>query len=40
MSNQVGKTPQKGAPAKPGATAKPADPVKSIGEAIKGLLGQ
>jgi len=40
MSNQVGKTPQKGAPAKPGSAAKPADPVKSIGEAIKGLLGQ
>lgn len=38
LSNQASKKPQEGATPKP--ADKPADPVKSIGDALKGLLGQ
>lgn len=42
LSNQVAKPPQDGAPAGAGQAApkKQVDPVKSIGDALKGLLGQ
>jgi AsmA protein len=41
LSNQIAKPPESGAPS-PGQAApkKPVDPVKSIGDALKGLLGQ
>lgn len=38
LSNQIGEPPPGAAPG--GADKKPADPVKSLGEALKGLLGQ